>query len=276
MFATELGARIASAIVLSIAALLATHQGGWLFALFWLVAGVAIVVEWVAMTRVKPRGPLIAILGAGLAALTGVYLLGLSPAVGVLAAAATAILALGACAGARDRLWVLPCYFCAAVIVVVPPIVRDHPDLDIVGLFWMFAVVWTTDIAAFFTGRALGGPKLWPRVSPKKTWSGFFGGLVAGTGAGIAVASVAAAYGWTPVAPLWLVAAVTAVGSIVSQLGDLAESAMKRAFDVKDSSRLIPGHGGVMDRLDGFWSVALLTGLLLLGAWAMQGASRGF
>jgi phosphatidate cytidylyltransferase len=117
-----------------------------------------------------------------------------------------------------------------------------------------------TDIAAYFTGRRLGGPKLWPRVSPKKTWSGFTGGLVAGTAAGLLVLQVAKAAGWTAPAGFVTVAAASVVASVASQLGDLAESALKRGFEVKDSSHLIPGHGGVMDRLDGFWAVALLFG----------------
>jgi phosphatidate cytidylyltransferase len=103
-------------------------------------------------------------------------------------------------------------------------------------------------------------------VSPKKTWSGFAGGLVGGTLCGFAVAWIASRSGWTPPVDFAVVVLVSAVASVASQLGDLGESAMKRAFGVKDSSRLIPGHGGVMDRLDGFWSVAALLGLLLLVA----------
>jgi phosphatidate cytidylyltransferase len=125
----------------------------------------------------------------------------------------------------------------------------------------MFAVVWTTDIAAYFTGRRLGGPKLWPRVSPKKTWSGFIGGVVVGTLAGLLVTVLGQRFGWTAPGSLILVTLGSAVAAVASQLGDLGESAMKRRFDVKDSSHLIPGHGGVMDRLDGFWAVAVLVGL---------------
>jgi phosphatidate cytidylyltransferase len=128
----------------------------------------------------------------------------------------------------------------------------------------MFAVVWTTDIVAYFTGRRFGGPKLWPRVSPKKTWSGFAGGLMAGTAAGVVVSLIAARWGWTQPIATPLIALLSMVASIVGQAGDLAESALKRYFDVKDSGRLIPGHGGVMDRLDAFWAVAGLTGLVLV------------
>jgi phosphatidate cytidylyltransferase len=130
----------------------------------------------------------------------------------------------------------------------------------------MFAVVWSTDIIAYFTGRALGGPKLMPRVSPKKTWSGALGGLAAGTAAGVALVLFARDNGWSTLAaaPLPAVAVASALASILSQAGDLAESALKRRCGVKDSGRSIPGHGGVMDRLDGFFAVALLVGLALI------------
>jgi phosphatidate cytidylyltransferase len=176
----------------------------------------------------------------------------------------TAAALLGAAAAARtapDRLWAVTGLIYAAVISLVPPLVREQPDLGLVGLLWMFAVVWTTDIAAYFTGRRLGGPKLWPRVSPKKTWSGFIGGVAAGSVAGILVTVAGQRFGWNPPVGLGLVALGSAVACIASQLGDLGESALKRRYDVKDSSHLIPGHGGVMDRLDGFWAVAFLVGL---------------
>jgi phosphatidate cytidylyltransferase len=157
------------------------------------------------------------------------------------------------------------------VIAIVPPLVREHPRLGIAAILWMFAVVWFTDIAAYFTGRALGGPKLWPAVSPKKTWSGFLGGLAAATLAGAAVAVVASRFGWNAPVSIGVVILVSAVASVLSQLGDLGESALKRRFGAKDSGRLIPGHGGVLDRLDGFWAVAALMGLALVGAQGVRG-----
>ncbi len=111
-------------------------------------------------------------------------------------------------------------------------------------IFWLFAVVWGTDIGAYFTGRRLGGPKLAAKISPNKTWSGFFGGIVLAVLASAAVA-VLAGYALPPS----LAGAV--VVSIVSQLGDLYESGIKRKLDVKDSGSIIPGHGGILDRIDG-------------------------
>jgi len=269
--ATELGARVASGLVLGIVTLLATYQGGVPFALFWLAAGLAILVEWTGVARVEPRTAQRLVQGFGLAGLTGSYLAGAPGAVGfaIFGAVAVVVAALARDPGAK--IWAVAGFFCAAVVTLVPPVVRDHPELGVTGLLWMFAVVWTTDIAAYFVGRRFGGPKLWPRVSPKKTWSGFCGGFVGGVGAGLIVALVAARLGWVPVLSLPVVVVLSAAASLVSQAGDLAESALKRRFDVKDSSHLIPGHGGVMDRLDGFWAVALLVGAILLAVRIAQG-----
>jgi phosphatidate cytidylyltransferase len=259
--ATELGARVASAVVLGTIVLLAAHRGGSPFALLWLIAAIAVLVEWTEIAGTEPRRTLQAALGAGLAGLTAVYLASLSPLVAAAVFAAGLISAAALGRTAPDRLWGAAGFAVAAVLVLVPPLVRDDPQLGLVGLLWMFAVVWASDISAYFVGRSVGGPKLWPRVSPRKTWSGFLGGLAAGTGAGVLVPATASRWGWAVPLPLAGIAVVSALASLVGQLGDLAESALKRRFGVKDSGRLIPGHGGVMDRLDAFWAVAVLVGL---------------
>jgi phosphatidate cytidylyltransferase len=241
--------------------LLAAYQGGWPFALLWLIAAIAVLVEWTEIARTEPRRTLQAALGAALAALTAVHLAALSPLVAAAVFAAGLIVAAALGRAAPDRLWAAAAFVAAAVLVLVPPLVRDDPQLGLVGLLWMFAVVWATDISAYFVGRRVGGPKLCPRVSPRKTWSGFLGGLAAGTGAGVLVPATASRWGWAMPLPLAAIAVLSAFASLVGQLGDLAESGLKRRFGVKDSGRLIPGHGGVMDRLDAFWAVAVLVGL---------------
>jgi phosphatidate cytidylyltransferase len=171
--------------------------------------------------------------------------------------------------------WMVLGFAYAMVIAIVPPLVREHPNLGIAAILWMFGVVWFTDIAAYFTGRALGGPKLWPAISPNKTWSGFLGGLAAAVIAGAAINGIASRFGSNPPVSFIVVILLSGVASILSQLGDLGESALKRRFGAKDSGRLIPGHGGVMDRLDGFWAVAALMGLALAGAHGMRGWDAG-
>jgi phosphatidate cytidylyltransferase len=136
------------------------------------------------------------------------------------------------------------------------------------ALIFVLLIVWATDIGGYFAGRGIGGPKLWPKVSPNKTWSGAVGGFVGS----LAVAGGFAASGLGKALPLLALAGVL---SVASQLGDLFESAVKRRFGVKDSSHLIPGHGGLLDRLDGLVAalvLAVIVGLLRYGA---DGIGRG-
>jgi phosphatidate cytidylyltransferase len=133
---------------------------------------------------------------------------------------------------------------------------------DIAGIWagvYLGTVVWMTDSAAFFTGRQIGGEKLAPDISPSKTWSGALGGLALGTGAGLLV------WIWLTDSPIWIGVVLSAAISILGQAGDLAESAIKRFFRIKDSGDIIPGHGGLMDRLDsltfGVFLVAIIGGL---------------
>lgn len=122
---------------------------------------------------------------------------------------------------------------------------------------WVFLVVAAADIGGYFAGRLIGGPKLWPRVSPKKTWAGSAGGVALAAVLG-GVFSLA-----TPGTALLQVCALSAGAAVLSQGGDLAESALKRHFGVKDSGRLLPGHGGALDRFDGLIAVALVAGLMV-------------
>ena len=137
--------------------------------------------------------------------------------------------------------------------------IRDRAPQGLELLLWVFIVTWTTDIGAYFAGRAIGGPKLAPRVSPNKTVAGLIGGMVSAALAGYAWAelmSLSAVLFW--LAPLFAIAA---------QCGDLFESWMKRRAGVKDSGTWLPGHGGALDRLDGLVVVATLTAAVQLGGW---------
>lgn len=136
---------------------------------------------------------------------------------------------------------------------------RDRPD-GLQMICWLLATVWAVDIFAYVAGRAIGGPKLWPAVSPKKTWAGLLGGVLAAALAGAALSW------WIEAYSAVALALVSAVVAMVAQGGDLLESAVKRRFGVKDASQLIPGHGGLMDRVDGLLAASLaLAAALWLG-----------
>lgn len=134
---------------------------------------------------------------------------------------------------------------------------RLDPASGFVTILWLLCVVWATDIGAYAFGRLIGGPKLAPRFSPKKTWAGLIGGMLsaAGVGAGIAAWAGLAVVGF---------GLLSAGLAVMSQAGDLFESWVKRRFNVKDSSNIIPGHGGVLDRVDGVLPVAVVVAVLAL------------
>ena len=129
--------------------------------------------------------------------------------------------------------------------------------LDNEILFWMFAIIWATDIFAFFAGKSLGGAKIAPAISPNKTWSGLIGGVLASMGIGIISAMI------FPGSIIFFLI-ISVLISIVEQISDLVESKFKRIFGVKDSGDIIPGHGGVLDRLDGMILVAPLVWVIIL------------
>ncbi len=248
----DLKPRTLSALILAPVALAATVFGGLPFLLFWALAGVGVLWEWASVARIRPR---ILYLGVGGGALVGAVVavaLRLDAAAALLVVAGAGACALLAAGDGRPRGWAALGILCAASVAIPVVVLRGQDQVGLLAVVFLFAVVWGTDIAAYFTGRALGGPKLWPRLSPNKTWSGALGGAAIGTLAGVAVASLGGLV-FTP--------ALVGVGlalSVVAQSGDLAESAFKRAFGVKDAGWLIPGHGGILDRLDGFATATLL------------------
>jgi phosphatidate cytidylyltransferase len=154
------------------------------------------------------------------------------------------------------------------VAEIASVLVRLDQVWGFTALVLVLLVVWVTDIGGYFAGRGIGGPKLWPRVSPKKTWAGAIGGFVAS----LVIALGFAAFKLGETGPLLLLAAAL---SIASQLGDLFESAVKRRFGVKDSSQIIPGHGGLLDRLDGFVAAIALAATLGLLRGGVDGVGRG-
>jgi phosphatidate cytidylyltransferase len=264
---SDLGKRLASALVLAALAIAAVVAGGWPFVLFWAAGAIGVFWEWSAMAAGPAAGPR----AAGVA---GLAVSALAAGLGQFYVAAGALAAgLAGAAGAdgsRYRLWRAAGVAYAGVVLLAPVVLRRDRDFGLVAILFLFAVVWSTDVLAYFVGRAIGGPRLAPLVSPNKTWSGACGGALGAVAAGVGVVSAAGGVALMPAAGVALAL------SIASQGGDLFESAVKRRFGVKDASHVIPGHGGLMDRLDGFIAacgVAALIGVLRGG---LDAPARGF
>ncbi len=254
---SDLGPRLASAVVMIILALGALWLGGRWFVAFWLVAASAIFWEWLGLIGAQNR-----LFKAGLGACVFAILAALT-AKGVVefAMVVLVLVAIAAAAAERGRkpVWAAAGMIYAGSLMIAVTGLRLSLWGGAEAILWLFAVVWGTDILAYFGGRLIGGPKLWPRVSPKKTWSGFLTGVFGGALAGTIVLMNAMPAGQQSVLAYILIG--LAAGAI-SQGGDLLESSIKRHFDVKDSSNLIPGHGGFMDRLDGFITACVCAALL--------------
>lgn len=242
-----------SSFVLAPLVLAAVWFGGSFFAVLLVVMAVISFWEWTAITGVAAQWLRI----AGSAALAGglfaLHLGAVDWAIGLLAVPALVALALGFLR--RDWLWAALGLLYAATPTAGMMLLRAGEG-GLRAIVFIFLVVWASDIAAYFGGRAIGGPKLWPRVSPNKTWSGALSGLAAAAALGALVVGMTDMRSAVPA--LFVAAAL----SVASQGGDLLESALKRRFGVKDSGRIIPGHGGVLDRIDGLYGAAALAFLL--------------
>ena len=262
---SELALRVCSALLLVPLAIAAAYVGGVAFALFWWAAAAVTLWEWILLVAASHRRTAMTIGGASLA---------LAFAAGRHIGAAFAALALGAgiVAGlvpAGRRLWLAAGIPYSAAIAMSPIVLRRDPGYGFLAIMFLFAVVWGTDTAAYFIGRAIGGARLVPRVSPNKTWSGAIAGVAAAVLAGVIVARAGGVMG------LPAIAALAALLSIVAQGGDLFESFLKRKFGAKDSGRLIPGHGGLMDRLDGFVAAGVLAALIGVIRGGLETPGRG-
>ena len=241
----ELRLRIISGIVLAAIVLAATWYGGLAFELLSALIALLIYYEWSTISGLHQRDPQGNALGwlgiVAIAVMTVMEVPAYSVGALLLFIALTAVLV-----AIRGKSWWLPAgILYAGLTAIALAEIRDDNLVGFVVMLFVFATVWATDIFAYFIGRALGGPKLAPRISPGKTWSGAIGGVIAAVIAGTGVA-----WSFFPGTGLRVVC-VALLLSVCSQAGDLFESFVKRRFGVKDSSHLIPGHGGVMDRVDG-------------------------
>jgi phosphatidate cytidylyltransferase len=241
----DLWPRVASGVVMAVLALGVAIVGGFPFLVFWGLAAIGVAWEWQRL--VGSAGLLLRVAICVLAVLAAAPWAFYAHALLSLLILIVGSIAAGAVAPAR-HIWAGVGALYAGAVVLAPVLLRGSPTQGLAAILWLFAVVWGTDVGAYFGGRLLGGPKLWLSISPGKTWSGALIGAVISALLGLIVAALATP-GGVKVLPLLGLGVVT---SALSQVGDLFESAMKRRAEVKDSSRLIPGHGGLMDRLDGF------------------------
>ena len=257
--------RVIAALVLAPVAIAIAYAGGWLWTTLVTLAAIGLYVEWLMIVGVA-RETRVVTSGAVALAISGLCL-----ALGRIDASLLALtlgLAAVALLSPGRRNWIATGFGYAAAAQIASVLVRLDQVWGFVALILVLLVVWVTDIGGYFAGRGIGGPKLWPRVSPKKTWAGAVGGFVAS----LVIAAGFAAFGLGKTGPLLLLGAFL---SIASQLGDLFESAVKRRFGVKDSSHIIPGHGGLMDRLDGFVAAIVLAAVFGFLRGGVDGVGRG-
>ncbi len=241
-----------AALVLAPLAIAAAWFGGWFWTGLVTITVVGLFGEWMMIIQnLRPSALLwgfASLAGAGLSlGLNNFEIANLSIALGLFA------MFLFSARELRSWSAIGLAYTAAALFACI--LLRRDPSHGFIALIFVFLVVWITDILGYFVGRGLGGPKLWVRVSPKKTWSGAIGGIIGS----ILFAAAFALAGYGNLGPMLLLGIVI---SVISQLGDLFESALKRQFGVKDSSQIIPGHGGLLDRLDGFMAAIIAAAVI--------------
>ena len=248
---SELATRTLTGLGMVALALVALAFGGFPFWLLAVVAGVFMMAEWSVLHLAEPKTKRL-----------GQYVLFVPLAIMCPIAAGPNFFALGLLVGAFFFLTIvtrraqlgLGVLYCGLPVYALL-LIRHEPD-GIRNALWALAIVWATDIGAYFAGRSIGGPKLAPTISPNKTWAGLIGGIVLATVIALVMQRVY-------LLPLRFVVA-TPLLAIVAQGGDLYESWLKRRAGVKDSGSVIPGHGGVLDRLDGLVPVMPLAALLVV------------
>ncbi|MDJ0614404.1 MAG: phosphatidate cytidylyltransferase [Rhizobiaceae bacterium] len=257
----ELKLRIVSAIVLAVIVLFMTWIGGPTFQLLWAVAALLIFNEYSNITKTAmPAFPKLAGIGFLLlviAAYLGGQLLGAE----IILLIGFVLLALWEWISAKSIFAAIGLAYAGLPFIAMSELRLDTLS-GLLLVIIVFACVWGADVFAYFSGRSIGGPKLAPRISPKKTWAGFIGGILGS----VLLSWAVVAYAGKAPGPGFF--ALIVVVAVASQVGDLAESVLKRKFDVKDSGTLIPGHGGVLDRVDGLiFSSVLLWFVLYIMQW---------
>ncbi|MBT0956812.1 phosphatidate cytidylyltransferase [Alphaproteobacteria bacterium KMM 3653] len=245
----DLAPRLISGLVMIVLGIAAIRMGGVWFQMLTVFVTAVMIWELANMIRQEGEASML------LAAFTASVLSGLLVLDGPVSAVLLLLPAvLGMLAMPRERLTFF--LFAVGIVAAGWGLVSFRETHGGTWIFWLVIVVVVTDVAGYFAGRIFGGPKFWPRISPKKTWSGTVAGWI---GAAL-VGALFLTFTNAGRDLIW----ISAVLSLASQLGDIAESALKRRMGVKDSSALIPGHGGLFDRFDGLLGAALLMLLVSL------------
>jgi phosphatidate cytidylyltransferase len=269
---SNLTLRVASALVLAPLAIGTAYVGGVAFLVLWGLAALGILWEWrriVADTGYTTIGlGVAAILFAMAEFIGGGGLATARDLVEVVVIVAALALFAGMCAR-NHGLWVAGGLLYASILLISVAVLRSDSAFGFWAILYLFAIVWATDILGYFVGRWIGGPKLSPRLSPKKTWSGALGGALGAVLAGAAVTRYAGIAQFSAIVGLGLIL------SAVAQSGDLFESGVKRRFGTKDAGHVIPGHGGFMDRLDGFLAAALAAAIIGIARGGLNAPARG-
>lgn len=251
----EIGKRALSAIVLACATFGLAWAGVLPFAAIVLAIALAMSWEWSRVVRGEGFDLTLVVHGLSVAAATVLAGFGFV-ALGVAVLVIGTIIVLALEFGSHPLISATGVMYAGLPAVALLWLRSDEP-LGFQAILFIVLVVAATDTAAFAAGRLIGGPRLAPKVSPNKTWSGLAGGVTA-------AAATAALFGYAIAAPIGALALAGLLMGFVAQAGDLAESALKRAFDVKDASQLLPGHGGFMDRMDGLVSVSVAVAIAVL------------
>jgi phosphatidate cytidylyltransferase len=246
---SSLQRRVVSALVILPICVAAVWYGGWAYAALLAVISAAMCWEWAGICGAHDNAIQGTMIIAAIAAPLGLQIYGFPAVAGAVAVGSAVVLVLALAKRASNR-WILLAGLPYVVFGIVSSgWLRGDDQTGLWTVLWLVAVVVATDIGAYFTGRAIGGPKLAPSISPNKTWSGLLGGMACAGAAGWVMGN-AVADGAT-----LLLVGVSVLLAVVAQFGDLIESKLKRHFDVKDASQLIPGHGGFLDRFDGYLTV---------------------
>ena len=241
----DLGVRTLSAVVLIPLVLLDIWFGGMVFTCFIVALGMVMASEWVKINFGSDKTQLLLHCLAAAALIMG------SLRFSLVALLVLTLISIWLQRKDRPNFWKYIGIVYIGLPVLALSLLRDDAQFGLLAVVWCMIIVWSADVMAYFFGRIIGGPKLVPKISPKKTWAGMLGAVV-----GAALASVVFSY--FTLINYWPLAGLAALFAVVEQGGDIFESAFKRHYGVKDSGNLIPGHGGVLDRIDGLIAVVLI------------------